>query len=70
MNTDKSSLEAQSQPSCLGAVSGSALSPVEWLEKEVKKRFGGETFTSVFSAEFEKAKQMEKELSGVSQHCH
>lgn len=50
----------------VGAVSGSALSPVEWLEKEVKKRFGGETFTSVFSAEFEKAKQMEKDLSVVS----
>ena len=66
MNTEKTSIENKSQPSCLAAVSGSALSPVEWLEKEVKKRFGGETFTSVFSAEFEKAKQMEKELSGVS----
>jgi hypothetical protein len=63
---NKLSDEAQTQPSCLGAVSGSALSPVEWLEKEVKKRFGGETFTSVFSTEFEKAKQMEKELSSVS----
>jgi len=34
MNTDKSLLEAQSQPSCLGAVSGSAfLMPIRWFEK-------------------------------------
>lgn len=51
-------LENETQQLRKHAVSGSALSPVEWLEKEVKKRFGGETFTSVFSAEFEKAKQM------------
>lgn len=43
-------------------VSGSALSPIEWLQKEVYKRFGGETFLKVFANEFEKAKQMEKDL--------
>jgi hypothetical protein len=46
----------------LADVSGSALSPIEWLQKEVYKRFGGETFLKVFSNEFEKAKQMEKDL--------
>ena len=38
------------------------MSPVEWLEKEVKKRFGGETFTSVFSVEFERSKKMENDI--------
>lgn len=46
----------------LDTVSGSALSPIEWLQKEVYKRFGGETFLKVFANEFEKAKQMEKDL--------
>jgi hypothetical protein len=33
MNTDKTSLENESQPSCLGAVSSSILSPDEYIKQ-------------------------------------
>lgn len=33
MNTEKSSLEAKRQPSCLGAVSSSILSPDEYIRQ-------------------------------------
>ena len=45
---------------------------VQWLQTEVKKRFGGETFTDVFSIEFTKALEMERQqiIDAAADHCY
>jgi hypothetical protein len=45
MNTDKTSLEAQNQPSCLGGVMRSRLSPGDKLICWAKGAAYGDTFT-------------------------